>query len=204
MVKILKDYLLHDIIFVNNRSVFEEAFYMKDFLELCTTRQSCRNFADKPVEHEKLLKCVEAARLTPSACNSQPWEFIVVEDPEIVPEIAKCTQNLGINEYISGAKAFFIVLEKHAVLMPVIRKIIDSQYFAKGDLGAATVYLTLAAEAQGLGTCINGIFNREKICELVGLPKEQQIFMVIAVGYAADKDVRPKLRKPLEDIVRFV
>ena len=177
---------------------------MKDFLDLCTRRQSCRNFADKPVEHEKLLKCVEAARLAPSACNSQPWEFVVVENPEIVPEIAKCTQQLGINEYISGAKAFFIVLEKHAVLMSILRKLLNSQYFAKGDLGAATYALTLAAEDQGLGTCILGIFNREQICELIGVPKEQQIFLIVAVGYSADDQVRPKLRKPLEEIVKFV
>ncbi len=106
-----------------------------DFMELCHKRQSCRDFADRPVEHEKLVKCLEAARLTPSGCNAQPWSFVVAENPEVVAEVAKCAQQLGINEYISGAKAFFVVLEEHAVLMPAIRKILDSQYFAKGDLG---------------------------------------------------------------------
>lgn len=175
-----------------------------NFMDLCSKRQSCRNYADKPVEHEKLLRCVEAARLTPSACNSQPWEIVVVENPETVSEIAKCTQQLGINEYISGAKAFFVVLEKHAVLMAVLRKIIDSQYFAKGDLGAVTYSLTLAAEAQGLGTCILGVFDRSKIRELLNLPKEQQIFGVVAVGYSAEDNVRNKLRKPIEEIAKFV
>ncbi|MDR3038318.1 MAG: nitroreductase family protein, partial [Candidatus Adiutrix sp.] len=129
---------------------------MTDFLELAAARQSCRDFADRPVEHDKLVKCVTAARLAPSACNSQPWSFVVVEDPRVVPEVAKCSQQLGINEYISGAKAFFVVLEEHAVLMPRLRAFIDSRYFAPGDLGGAVLSLCLAAESLGLGTCILG------------------------------------------------
>jgi len=93
---------------------------MSNFIELCRRRQSCRDFSDRPVEHEKLAQCVEAAHLAPSACNSQPWSFIVVEDPQLVSEVAKCAQPLGINEYIAKAKAFIVVLEEHAVLMPAL------------------------------------------------------------------------------------
>jgi len=175
-----------------------------DFMDLCLKRQSCRDFADKPVEHEKLVKCIEAARLAPSGCNSQPWSFVVVEDPKLVPEVAKCAQQLGINEYIAGARAFIVVLEEHAVLMPGIRKILDSQYFAKGDLGAVVVSLCYAAEAQGLGTCILGIYDREKLGQLLNIPTEKQYAGLIAVGYAAAPKVRQKNRKPLEEITRFV
>lgn len=175
-----------------------------DFMDLCLRRQSCRNFADKPVEHEKLVKCIEAARLTPSGCNSQPWSFVVVEDPKLTPEVAKCAQQMGINEYIAGAKAFIVVLEEHAVLMPGIRKILDSQYFAKGDLGAAVVTICYAAEAQGLGTCILGVYDREKLGQLLNIPLEKQYAGLIAVGYAAEDKVRNKTRKPLEEIARFV
>lgn len=175
-----------------------------DFMDLCLRRQSCRNFADKAVEHEKLVKCIEAARLTPSGCNSQPWSFVVVEDPKLVPEVAKCAQQMGINEYIAGAKAFIVVLEEHAVLMPGIRKILDSQYFAKGDLGAAVATICYAAEAQGLGTCILGVYDREKLGQLLNIPLEKQYAGLIAVGYAAEDKVRNKARKPLEEIARFV
>lgn len=175
-----------------------------DFMDLCLRRQSCRNFADKAVEHEKLVKCIEAARLTPSGCNSQPWSFVVVEDPKLVPEVAKCAQQMGINEYISEAKAFIVVLEEHAVLMPGIRKILDSQYFAKGDLGAAVVTICYAAEAQGLGTCILGVYDREKLGQLLNIPIEKQYAGLIAVGYAAEDKVRNKPRKALEEIARFV
>ena len=177
---------------------------MKSFMDLCLRRQSCRDFADKPVEHDKLVQCVEAARLAPSGCNAQPWSFVVVENPAIVPEVAKCAQQLGANEYIAGAKAFIVVLEEHAVLMPQIRKIIDSQYFAKGDLGGAVLTICLQAEELGLGTCILGIYDREKICELLTIPKEKQFGGLIDVGYPASDKVRGKVRKPFDDIVRFV
>jgi nitroreductase len=177
---------------------------MDDFLALCLRRQSCRNFSDKAVEHEKLVKCVEAGRLAPSGCNSQPWSFVVVEKAEIVAEIAKCGQPMNINGFLSKAKAFIVVLEEHAVLSPTIRHMFDSQYFAKGDLGAATVQICLEAESQGLGTCIIGLYDREKISGLLNIPVEKQFGALIAVGYAADSTVRPKIRKKIEDTVRFV
>lgn len=177
---------------------------MSNFLDLCRRRQSCRHFADRPVEHEKLVACLEAARLTPSACNSQPWSFVVAENPEVVPEVAKCAQQMGMNEFASKAGAFFVVLEEHAVLMPGIRRLLDSQYFAKGDLGAAVMTLCLAAEDQGLGTCILGIYDREKLGQLLNIPLEKQFGGLIAVGYPAEDKVRAKIRKPLEDLARFV
>jgi nitroreductase len=177
---------------------------MSDFLDICQRRQSCRNFSDQPVEHDKLVKCVEAGRLTPSGCNSQPWSFVVAESPEVVAEVAKCGQEMNINSFLSNAKAFIVVLEEHAVLMPRIRCILDSQYFAKGDLGAAVIQICLEAETQGLGTCIIGIYNREKLSELLNIPVEKQFAGLIAVGYPADKTIRPKIRKPLDEIARFV
>ena len=177
---------------------------MSYFMELCKRRQSCRDFSDKPVEREKLLQCIEAARLAPSGCNAQPWSFVVVEDPKLVPEVAKCAQPLGFNEYASKAKAFIVVLEEHAVLMPKLGALLDSQYFAKGDLGAAVVTICYAAEELGLGSLIIGIYDREKLCSLLNIPIEKQFAGIIAIGYPASDNVRPKQRKKLEDIARFV
>jgi nitroreductase len=181
-----------------------EELTMGDFFEVNSSRQSCRSFTGQPVEHEKLVKCVEAALLTPSGCNSQPWSFVVVEKPELLPEIALCGQNNGINSFTDKAGAFIFVIEEYAELMPNLRAMLDSRYFAKGDLGAATLTLCLAAEALGLGTCIIGMFNREKIAELVGLPKETLFASMIAVGYASKPEVRKKQRKSLAETVRFV
>jgi nitroreductase len=177
---------------------------MSDFLDLCLRRQSCRDFADRPVEHEKLVNCLEAGRLSPSGCNAQPWSFIAVEKPDIVAEIAQCGQQLNMNSFLSKAKAFIVVLEEHAVLRPTVRHIFDSQYFAKGDLGAATLQICLEAAAQGLGTCIIGVYDREKIREILNISPEKHFGALIAVGYPADETVRPKARKPFEEVVRFV
>jgi nitroreductase len=177
---------------------------MSDYMELALKRQSCRQFIDKPVEHEKLVKCVEAARLTPSACNSQPWSFVVVESPDKVVEVAKTTMQLGINEYIAKAKAFFVVVEEYAQLMPKIASLVNNQYWAKGDLGAVTLSLCLAAESEGLGTCILGVFDRPKLRELLDIPKDKPIFMVVAVGYPSSENVRKKDRKPIESLARYV
>jgi nitroreductase len=128
----------------------------------------------------------------------------VVEKPELVAEVAKCGQQMSMNPFLSKAKAFIIVLEEHAVLAPGIRKIFDSQYFAKGDLGAATVQICLEATTQGLGTCIIGVYDREKICELLNIPATKQFGAFIAVGYPADEKIREKVRKNFEEVARFV
>ena len=177
---------------------------MQDFMELASARQSCRDFADTPVEHEKLYRCIEAARLAPSGCNAQPWSFVVVENPELVKEIALCAQQLNLNAFTSKAQAFIIVLEEHAVLNPKIAPIVYSQYFAKGDLGAAVMSICLEATTLGLGTCILGIYDRTKICELAGIPKDKNFGGLIAVGYPASDKVRSKVRKPIEDIAKFI
>ncbi|MDR2141520.1 MAG: nitroreductase family protein [Deltaproteobacteria bacterium] len=177
---------------------------MGDFLKLAANRYSCRNFSDKPVEREKLVKCVEAARLAPSGCNAQPWKFVVVDDPKLVPEVAKTTCHLGANDYLAKAQAFVIVLEEHAVLMPRVAAMFDSQCFAKGDLGGAALSICLEAESLGLGTCMAGLFDRPKLCQLLDLPKDQRFFLVIAVGYPASDQRPKKQRKTLEEIARFI
>lgn len=177
---------------------------MSTFMELCARRQSCRDFSDKPVERDALVRCLEAARLTPSGCNAQPWSFVVVDNPDIVPEVAKASMQLGFNDYMAGAKAFIVVLEEHAVLMPALRKLVDSQYFAKGDLGAAVYAICLQAEDMGLGTCILGVYDRQRLCELLDIPEDKRFAGLIALGYPASDKVRKKVRKPLEGMVRFV
>jgi nitroreductase len=177
---------------------------MSDFLELCKLRQSCRGFSEQLVEHDKLVQCVEAGRLAHSACNAQPWSFVVVENQNMVSQIALCGQQLKQNSWLGTAKAFIIVLEEHAVLSPVISCFLDSQYYAKGDIGAAAAYICLEAAAQGLGTCIIGIYDRKKICELLDIPVEKQFGSVIALGCPSNDIIRQKKRKAFEDIVRFV
>ena len=177
---------------------------MSDFLELAKRRQSCRNYSDKPIAHETLEKIIEAARLTPSACNSQPWRFVVAESPDVVAQLAKAGQQLGINGFLAKAQAFVLVVEEYAVLMPRLRAFIDSQYFAKGDLGAAAVSVCYAAADLGLGSCIIGLYDREKIAQALNLPLDKRFGALIALGYPEDDTIRAKVRKDMGDVVRFV
>ena len=177
---------------------------MNDFLELAASRQSCRSFTDQPVEHEKLVKCIEAAMLAPSGCNSQPWSFAVVETPEKVAEVAKCAMQLDINDWLETAQAFIIVFEEYAKLIPNIRAVAPSQIFAKGDLGAAVLSVCLEAETQGLGTCILGMYDRTNILKIIDKPVEKQFGGLIAIGYPANPEKVEKRRKNFDDIVSFV
>jgi nitroreductase len=111
---------------------------------------------------------------------------------------------MNINGFLDKAGAFIVVLEEHGVLMPALRKMLDSQIFAKGDLGAAVEHICLEATDLNLGTCIIGLYDRETIAKLLEIPQEKQFAGLIAVGYPASEDIRPKDRKPLDQIVRYV
>jgi nitroreductase len=122
----------------------------------------------------------------------------------MVAKVAECVAMNGMNPYAAQAKAFVVILEEHAKLMPQIAVMLDSQYFAKGDLGAAAAYFCLEAESRGLGTCQFGIFNRPRLGELLGIPEHQQYAALIGIGYPANPEVRDKQRKPLDQLVCFV
>ena len=176
---------------------------MSEFKEMCLRRQTCREFTDAPVEHEKLVAIVDAARLAPSGCNSQPWSFIVAEKKDTVKQVAECVAQMGMNPYAAQCQAFVVVVEEPATLMPKISCLIDNQYFAKGDVGAAVVYISFEAASQGLGACQFGIFDREKMRTILGIPKEKQINALVGIGYPAKPEIRQKQRKSLDEVARF-
>lgn len=173
---------------------------MADYFDLIASRESCRNFLERPVEKEKLIRCAEAARIAPSACDSQPWEFIVVNGGPLRGKVAECAQQFGLNKFTQKAPAFVAVVEKKAMLRNPAGMVADQKY-AKFDLGLATMQFCLAATAQGLSTCILGSINRKKLKELPEIGED--IFVLIAVGYAADSPLRRKQRKGLDEILKF-
>ena len=95
----------------------------------------------RPVEPEKLEACIEAARLSPSACNSQPWGFTVVTRPVLLPEVAACVQQLGINAFTADCPAFVVVTEEKATLMKRLDGVVDSQHFASIDVGLSLIHI---------------------------------------------------------------
>ncbi len=177
-----------------------------NFLELIKQRQSVRKYTDKPVEQEKILRCLEAARLAQSASNSQPWKFIVIDEPELKNKIAKETYStlVSFNKFVIDAPVIIaIILEKP----PIVNRIggrIKKRSWKLIDLGIAAEHFCLQAHEEGLGTCMIGWYNEKEIKQLLNIPKEKDLSLLISVGYAPeDYKLRTKTRKPLDEISSF-
>ena len=173
-----------------------------ELFEALEKRQSCRNYSSRPVEMEKLTKMVEAARIAPSACNSQPWSFVVVTSPEKVKKVSTNVLESGMNKFCEKVPAYISIVEEPAYL----RGDTPNPKYAHGDVGMAVEHLCLAATAQGLSTCIMGSFGSvEKMKDILEIPQESNLRLVLAVGYAEEGDpLRPKKRKALEEICKFL
>ena len=173
---------------------------MKDFFELVNNRQSCRKYLDKPVEKEKLIKCIEAARVAPSACNSQPWHFVIVNNRELSAKVADCIQDSIMNKFTRECRAFIIAVEESGNITSRAGELLKKQDFRATDVAIACEHICLMAEELELGTCILGWFNEKNLKNLLNINKNKWVRLVIAIGYPADKTVRKKVRKDLNDI----
>ena len=175
------------------------------FLELARTRQSDRAFTTQAVSREDLLTCVQAAQLAPSACNSQPWKFVIIDDAVKVKEIGALISSnnpLGINKFAETAPVLVAVVEEPAVLMAKAQGTVPNDRWAKFDLGSATEHFCLQAAELGLGTCIMGAFDSEAINAALDLPKDRNVFIMLAVGYPSG-NTRTKVRKEVDKICSF-
>lgn len=175
-----------------------------DFLELVEQRQSVRKYSSKPVSEADLNKCIEAARLAPSASNSQPWKFIIVDDPELRMQIADATvtRGLPINNFAKQAPILLvIVIERPAFITRMAGKI-KNRDFEWTDLGITAEHFCLQATELGLGTCMIGWFDENRIMDLLGVPKNKRIGLVITIGHPVPNYLqRRKVRKKHEKII---
>ena len=170
-----------------------------NFMEIARTRQSCRGYDEaRPVEPKKITAMLEAARLAPSACNGQPYHFTVCRG-ETAKEVARATAGMGLNKFATQAPVLIVVSEKPYVKSAAMGAKLKGNDYRSMDIGIAVAYLTAEATAQGLGTCILGWLDDEKIRKLCDL--DQPVRLVITVGYAKDETIRPKKRKDLSELV---
>ncbi len=180
-----------------------------EFFKLIEARESCRKYAPGTVEPEKIERILEAARLAPSGCNSQPWHFTVITEAQQADELREMIINGAedgsskLNTFVKTASVFLVVCEEKAKLFPMPEKKYGSQHFAQMDVGQAAAYLTLAAADLGLGTCMIGMFCDNEVKKLVNAPHESTVRMIITLGYPAEegKSPRTKDRKDLSEIV---
>ena len=173
-----------------------------DFLALAQSRQSDRAYEKRPVEREKLERILQAACLAPSACNAQPWKFVVVDDPELSVKVGRATAGLGMNKFAKDAPVHILIVEESMNITSFLGAKIKDKYFPLIDIGIAAAHITLAAESEGLGSCILGWFDEKEIKKLTGIPAGKRLLLDITIGYAA-KPKRKKSRKPMEKVVSY-
>ena len=173
-----------------------------NFTEIAQNRQSCRNFdSKKAVEQEKLDAILESARLSPSACNGQPYHVTVCTGDTALA-IAKATQGMGMNKFSSDAPVLLVISEMPYIRTAAVGAKLKHNDYRSIDIGIVAAYITAEATAQGLASCILGWFDNDKIKSICQLDKD--VRLVICIGYAKNDDnLRAKKRKEFKDLFSF-
>lgn len=168
---------------------------MKDIF---SERYSCRAYDNgRPVEREKLMRVLEAARLAPSACNRQPWSFVVVDSSDG----RKAVEEAYDREWIRTAPLFIIAFGHHG---PAWHRPCDGKDHTDIDLAIAVEHICLAATAEGLCTCWVCNFDPEAIRRHFNPAPDVEPVAIIPIGYPVEGAKAPaKVRKPFEDIVKW-
>lgn len=177
-----------------------------DFQSLVKERRSCRNYdKTKKVPSDVLERIVDAALLSPSACNSQPWFVHYTNKAELCDKIATATQDMGFNKFASGCTAFAVISQQKPNLTEKIGVSATKRDFVGNDIGLLTAHMTLAAKAEGVDTCILGLFNEKKLNEALELNADNKIALVVAFGYASEGDQpKPKKRKARNEVAKGI
>ena len=175
------------------------------FLDLANKRYSVRNYKNTPIAQEKIDRCIEAARLAPSACNSQPWKFIIVDDPELVNELAKAAFEglLDFNKFAFKAPVLILIVSERQKAFAKFGSIVKRKNFSLMDIGIAAEHFCLQATEEGLGTCMLGWFNEKKVKETLSIPKLKRVELIISVGFSANDNIPHKKRKSVDEILSY-
>lgn len=159
-------------------------------LEAIRARRSVRSYDPRPIPPEVVERLCEAIRLAPSACNLQPWKFILVTDAEIKSELAR------------AAKEQWFIAEAPLIIVgcgyPSQAYKYTGGYGNSVDIDVAIAidHLTLAAVEEGLGTCWIGAFNENEVKRLLGIPDEVKVVAMTPVGYPGSPDLIGPARMP--------
>ncbi len=174
-----------------------------DFYDIAENRQSCRAYdPQRAVEQEKIDRILEVARLSPSACNGQPY-FITVCKGESARNVARATQGMGMNKFAADAPVMLVISEKPYVASAALGARMKKNDYRSIDIGILAAYITAAATDIGLSTCILGWLDDGEIREICSL--DGCVRLVITLGYAKDDDcLRKKKRKNMDELVRII
>ena len=165
-----------------------------DVVKAVADRRSIRAYQDKPIEKDKLKRILEAGRQAPSAGNRQPWKFVVVTDPATRKKLAVAAREQA---FVAEAPAVIV-----GCAVQTDRVMLCGQSCYPIDVAIAMTTMSLAATAEGLGTCWIGALHEDQVKEILGIPEEVRVVELMPIGYpASNPEARP--RKPIEEFVVF-
>lgn len=173
-----------------------------DFSSLIKSRQSQRQYTEQSVAREDIMRCIEAAHVAPSACNAQPWKFIVVDQPELKNAVAEATVGLGMNKFCVQAPVMVVMVLEKPNFTSKVGSVLKNKEYSLMDIGIAATHFCLQATALGLSTCMIGWFDEKKIKKMLHVPKNKRLPLLITLGYPKG-DFRPKVRKDLSAIYSY-
>lgn len=173
-------------------------------LELIKSRQSDRKYSNKPIEQEKLNRIIEAGRLAPSACNAQPWKFIVVSEPNLITKLeeASSAKLIGMNTFVGQAPVIIVIVREKPNLSSKVGATIKNKDYSLIDIGIASENICLQATAEGVGSCLIGWFDEKLVRKILDIPRIKRVELLITLGYSINEQ-REKRRKPAKETVSF-
>lgn len=167
------------------------------FYNLVASRYSCRKYTSAPVDRELIMAILDTARLAPSACNRQPWQFLVLDTPESRQPVLDCYDR----EWMKNIPTFIVALGLKDEAW--VRQY-DGKNHVDIDLAIAVEHICLSASSLGLGSCWICHFDPKALSEKLGLPAGVEPIAIVPVGYPdPDAAVPQKNRKSFDEIVKW-
>lgn len=172
-----------------------------ELIQLISSRRSCRNYFEQDVPDELIEKCLEAARLAPSACNKQPWRFVVVKDAQLRGSICREGILPGLPmPWLNEVPVIIAICAKMEIITHKLAKFISKVDYSPIDIGIAGEHFVLAAESLGLGSCWIGWFKEKAIKRILNIPRNIKVVSLLSLGYPADVTAAKKEKLLLADI----
>jgi nitroreductase len=171
-----------------------------EFTDLIRSRESIRNYdPDRPVPEKILEKILDAGRLAPSACNYQPWRFLVISSPEMLEKVRTCYHR----EWFSQAPHILVILGLKDLAW---KRTYDGYNSIETDVAIAMTHIILAAENEGVGTCWIAAYDPALLKKAINPGRNEFIFGITPLGYPGPgfRKAGKKIRKPLGEIVEFL
>lgn len=171
-----------------------------EYTDLIRSRESIRNYDPlRPIPKEILERILDAGRMAPSACNCQPWKFLVISSPEVLEKVRVCYNR----DWFKDAPHILVVL---GLRNQSWNRSYDGYNSIETDVTIAMTHIILAAENENIGTCWIAAYNPVILKEALNINDNQLVFGITPLGYPKQgfKKTLNKVRKPFEDIVEFL